>query len=74
MLRTILEILPLLGPTEHISSMWPVLLREFLQYLPRQDPQLQNEDGKIDQARGLDLMPCMEVSGCSGTSSVFCVG
>ncbi|TKY52157.1 MON protein [Spatholobus suberectus] len=50
-LRTILEILPLLRPTEHISSMWPVLLREFLQYLPRQDSHLQNEDGKIDQAR-----------------------
>lgn len=50
-LRTILEILPLLGPTEHISSMWPVLLREFLQYLPRQDTHFKNEDGKIDQAR-----------------------
>ncbi|KAK7391922.1 hypothetical protein VNO78_20346 [Psophocarpus tetragonolobus] len=50
-LRTILEILPLLRPMEHISSMWPVLLREFLQYLPRQDSHLQNEDGKIDQAR-----------------------
>ncbi|XP_004495778.1 uncharacterized protein [Cicer arietinum] len=50
-LRTILEMLPLLGPTEATSSMWPVLLREFLQYLPRQDTHLQNEDGKIDQAR-----------------------
>ncbi|XP_061349388.1 uncharacterized protein LOC133294681 isoform X2 [Gastrolobium bilobum] len=50
-LRTILEILPLLGPTDNISSMWLVLLREFLQYLPRQDSHLQNEDGKIDQAR-----------------------
>ncbi|KAH1229745.1 Protein MON2 [Glycine max] len=43
-LRTILEILPLLRPTEHISSTWPVLLREFLKYLPRQDSHLQNED------------------------------
>ncbi|GAU21414.1 hypothetical protein TSUD_32450 [Trifolium subterraneum] len=50
-LRTILEIVPLLGPTEHISSMWPVLLREFLQYLPKPDTHVQNEDGKIDQAR-----------------------
>ncbi|XP_020208627.1 protein MON2 homolog isoform X1 [Cajanus cajan] len=50
-LRTVLEILPMLRPTEHISSMWPVLLREFLQYLPRQDSHLQNEEGKIDQAR-----------------------
>lgn len=64
MLRTILEILPLLRPTEHISSMWPVLLREFLQYLPRQDSYLQNEDGKIDQARVYDLILVMEVSGC----------
>jgi len=63
-LRTILEILPLLGPTEHISSMWPVLLREFLQYLPRQDTHFKNEDGKIDQARGLDLIPGMKISGC----------
>ncbi|RYQ90745.1 hypothetical protein Ahy_B09g096751 isoform H [Arachis hypogaea] len=50
-LRTILEILPLLRPTEHISSMWLVLLREFLQYLPRPDSHMQNEDGKIDQSR-----------------------
>ncbi|KAK7356012.1 hypothetical protein VNO80_15278 [Phaseolus coccineus] len=50
-LRTILEILPLLRPTKHICSMWSVLLREFLQYLPRQDSHLHSEDGKIDQAR-----------------------
>ncbi|XP_027363554.1 protein MON2 homolog isoform X2 [Abrus precatorius] len=50
-LRTVLEILPLLHPAKHISSMWPVLLRELLQYLPRQNSHLQNEDGKIDQAR-----------------------
>ncbi|XP_019439975.1 PREDICTED: protein MON2 homolog [Lupinus angustifolius] len=50
-LRTVLEILPLLRPAEHISSMWLVLLREFLKYLPRQDSYLQNEDGKIDQTR-----------------------
>jgi hypothetical protein len=62
-LRTILEIVPLLGPTEHISSMWPVLLREFLQYLPRQDTHVQIEDGKIDQARGSDLIPDIKISG-----------
>ncbi|KOM55061.1 hypothetical protein LR48_Vigan10g095300 [Vigna angularis] len=54
-LRTILEILPLLRPTEHICSMWSVLLREFLQYLPRQDSHLHNEDGKIDQARDYQI-------------------
>ncbi|KAE9589615.1 putative mon2, dimerization and cyclophilin-binding domain, guanine nucleotide exchange factor [Lupinus albus] len=56
-LRTVLEILPLLSPAEHISSMWHVLLREFLKYLPRQDSHLQNEDGKIDQARGSNFIP-----------------
>ncbi|CAJ1976202.1 unnamed protein product [Sphenostylis stenocarpa] len=60
-LRTILEILPLLRPAEHISSMWSVLLREFLRYLPRQDSHLQNEDRKIDQPRGSDLILVMEV-------------
>ncbi|XP_057428079.1 uncharacterized protein LOC130721323 isoform X3 [Lotus japonicus] len=60
-LRTILEIIPLLRPTEHISSMWPVFLQEFLQYLPRQDSHVQNEDGKIDQARGSDLIPDSQV-------------
>jgi hypothetical protein len=43
--------------------MWPVLLREFLQYLPRQDTHVQIEDGKIDQARGSDLIPDMKISG-----------
>ncbi|KAL6005243.1 hypothetical protein ACLOJK_005805 [Asimina triloba] len=32
--RAILEILPLLHPTEQISSMWPHFLRELLRYLP----------------------------------------
>ncbi|XP_027363555.1 protein MON2 homolog isoform X3 [Abrus precatorius] len=54
-LRTVLEILPLLHPAKHISSMWPVLLRELLQYLPRQNSHLQNEDGKIDQARDSEV-------------------
>ncbi|XP_020540275.1 protein MON2 homolog isoform X1 [Jatropha curcas] len=46
-LRTILEILPLLQPAEHISSMWLVLLRELLQYLPRSDSSLTNEDVEV---------------------------
>ncbi|KAI4350035.1 hypothetical protein L6164_010563 [Bauhinia variegata] len=50
-LRTILEILPLLRPTEHISSMWLILIREILQYLPRQDSLLQSEDNRIDQEK-----------------------
>ncbi|KAH9688318.1 ARM repeat superfamily protein [Citrus sinensis] len=43
-LRTILEILPLLSPTEQLSSMWLVLLREILQYLPRSDSPLQKKE------------------------------
>ncbi|WOL08916.1 hypothetical protein Cni_G17669 [Canna indica] len=31
--RTILEILPLLRPTEHLSSMWPQFIKELLCYL-----------------------------------------
>eukprot|EP00257_Ricinus_communis_P013104 XP_015570469.1 protein MON2 homolog isoform X2 [Ricinus communis] len=48
-LRTVLEILPLLRPTERISSMWLVLHRELLQYLPRSDS-LRNEDDEVKQA------------------------
>ncbi|KDO53314.1 hypothetical protein CISIN_1g0003291mg, partial [Citrus sinensis] len=43
-LRTILEILPLLSPTEQLCSMWLVLLREILQYLPRSDSPLQKKE------------------------------
>ncbi|XP_008450757.2 uncharacterized protein LOC103492245 isoform X2 [Cucumis melo] len=44
-LRTILEILPLLRPTNAISSMWLILLREFLQYLPRSEsPSIHEND------------------------------
>ncbi|XP_019097537.1 PREDICTED: protein MON2 homolog isoform X7 [Camelina sativa] len=44
-LRHVLEILPSLGPPEHLSSMWLILLREFLHYLPRVDSVLPNEEG-----------------------------
>ena len=65
-LRTILEVLPLLRPTEHISSMWLILLPEFLQYLPKQDSHLKSEDDKIEQARSYtsDHASGIEVSGC----------
>ncbi|XP_065852074.1 uncharacterized protein [Euphorbia lathyris] len=49
-LRTVLEILPLFHPTGHISSMWLVLLRELLQYLPRSDSSVQNEDDEVKLA------------------------
>ncbi|AED93753.1 ARM repeat superfamily protein [Arabidopsis thaliana] len=44
-LRHVLEILPSLGPPEHLSSMWLILLREFLHYLPRVDSVLPNDEG-----------------------------
>ncbi|CAH8299817.1 unnamed protein product [Eruca vesicaria subsp. sativa] len=49
-LRHVLEILPSLGPPEHLSSMWLILLREFLHYLPRVDSALPNEEGETEQS------------------------
>ncbi|KAJ6757310.1 NUMOD3 MOTIF FAMILY PROTEIN EXPRESSED [Salix koriyanagi] len=56
-LRTILEILPLLRPTEYISSMWPILLRELLQYLPKSFSSLQKEEDDARQASITDKSP-----------------
>ncbi|CAK7340899.1 unnamed protein product [Dovyalis caffra] len=56
-LRTVLEILPLLCPTESISSMWPILLRELLQYLPKSDSSLQKEEDDARQASFTDNSP-----------------
>lgn len=42
--RTVLEILPLLHPAEHLSSMWSLFLGEILQYLPISDSSLENVD------------------------------
>ncbi|KAL0658495.1 hypothetical protein Bca4012_079080 [Brassica carinata] len=49
-LRHALEILPSLGPPDHLSSMWLILLREFLDYLPRVASALPNEEGEIKQS------------------------
>ncbi|CAH2044565.1 unnamed protein product, partial [Thlaspi arvense] len=49
-LRHVLEILPSLGPPEHLSSMWLILLREFLNYLPRVESALPNEEGENEQS------------------------
>ncbi|GMI84989.1 hypothetical protein like AT5G27970 [Hibiscus trionum] len=43
-LRTVLEVLPMLCPAEHLSSMWLILQRELLQYLPGPDSSSQNEE------------------------------
>lgn len=56
-LRTILEILPLLRPTDCISSMWPILLRELLQYLPKSYSSLQKEEADARQASITDKSP-----------------
>uniref|UniRef100_A0A5B7BVG9 Protein MON2 homolog n=1 Tax=Davidia involucrata TaxID=16924 RepID=A0A5B7BVG9_DAVIN len=48
--RTVLEILPLLRPAEHLSSMWFFLLQELLQYLPRADSPLHSEEDEPEQA------------------------
>ncbi|KAI9098922.1 hypothetical protein K1719_024689 [Acacia pycnantha] len=70
-LRTILEIIPLLRPTEHISSMWLILLREFLQYLPGEDSRLQSEDDKSDHARSSNIVPdSQKYKAPNGTTSV----
>lgn len=44
MQRTVLEILPQLSPPKHLSPMWFLFLQNFLQYLPRSEPLL--DDGE----------------------------
>ncbi|CAH9087132.1 unnamed protein product [Cuscuta europaea] len=44
--RTILEILPILCPANHLATMWPLLLGKLMQYLPGCDSSLEKiEDG-----------------------------
>ncbi|XP_058213354.1 uncharacterized protein LOC131325232 isoform X4 [Rhododendron vialii] len=47
--RTVLEILPLLHPAEHLSSMWSLFLGEILQYLPISDSSLQSAEDKPEK-------------------------
>ncbi|XP_058086558.1 uncharacterized protein LOC131233785 [Magnolia sinica] len=54
--RTMLEILPLLRPTEHISSMWSHLLRELLHYLPGSETIL-DEQEDMEQSSGINHKP-----------------
>ncbi|XP_021817433.1 protein MON2 homolog isoform X3 [Prunus avium] len=56
-LRTVLEILPMLRPTEHISSVWLNLIRDFLQYLPRLCSAVQNEEDDAEEASTSDQVP-----------------
>ncbi|KAF6142246.1 hypothetical protein GIB67_012095 [Kingdonia uniflora] len=52
--RTMLEILPLLHPTEHLVSMWSYLLRELLHYLPGSEIPLQNTVVETEKVGGTD--------------------
>ncbi|KAL5566940.1 hypothetical protein UlMin_030104 [Ulmus minor] len=56
-LRTVLEIIPLLRPIEHLSSMWLILLRDILQYLPKLNSPLQDEEDKAGQPSRVDHNP-----------------
>lgn len=56
-LRTVLEILPLLRPTEQISSMWLILLREFLLYLPQSNPPLESKEDESEHASTNEYIP-----------------
>ncbi|KAF5740546.1 protein MON2 isoform X1 [Tripterygium wilfordii] len=55
-LRSVLEVLPLLCPTEQMSSMWLILLRQLLQYLPRPDLPLQNGENVSEQSSTTDTI------------------
>lgn len=47
----------MLCPTEHISSMWLILLQDFLQYLPRLNSAVQSEEDDAEEASTSDRVP-----------------
>ena len=59
-LCTVLEVLPMLCPAEHLSSMWLILLQELLQYLPGPDSPPQSEEEEAGQACTSDHIPGIE--------------
>ncbi|XVE62867.1 hypothetical protein DITRI_Ditri06bG0154300 [Diplodiscus trichospermus] len=56
-LRTVLEVLPMLCPAEHLTSMWLIFLRKLLQYLPGPDSPQQSEEEEAGQASTSDHIP-----------------
>ncbi|KAI3894720.1 hypothetical protein MKX03_033369 [Papaver bracteatum] len=46
--RTMLEVLPQLRPSDHLSSMWSHLLRELLRHLPGSDVLLADQENKAE--------------------------
>ncbi|XP_039022425.1 protein MON2 homolog isoform X2 [Hibiscus syriacus] len=55
LLRTALEVLPMLRPAKNLSSMWLILLRELLQYLPGLDSPPHGEEEEAVEVSTSDL-------------------
>ncbi|CAH8359815.1 unnamed protein product [Eruca vesicaria subsp. sativa] len=70
-LRHVLEILPSLGPPEHLSSMWLILLRDFLHYLPRVTSALPNEEGSEVSEHKADVLSHETIPTTRITSNMF---
>ncbi|CAN7025288.1 unnamed protein product [Brassica rapa subsp. trilocularis] len=70
-LRHVLEILPSLGPPDHLSSLWLILLREFLDYLPRIDSALPNEEGSEVSEHKADVLSDKTIPTTRITSNMF---
>lgn len=52
----------MLRPTEHISSVWLNLIRDFLQYLPRLCSAVQNEEDDAEEASTSDQVPGIKLA------------
>ncbi|XP_043691175.1 protein MON2 homolog isoform X2 [Telopea speciosissima] len=75
--RTMLEILPQLCPTEHLSSMWNLLLRELLHYLPGSEASLEEKEAEMEQAsssknhnQGVKVAPQLDVDSVANKQNV----
>ncbi|XP_042513144.1 protein MON2 homolog isoform X2 [Macadamia integrifolia] len=76
--RTMLEILPQLCPTEHLSSMWTLLLRELLLYLPGSEASLEEKEAETEQAscsrnhnqEGVKVAPQLDVGSVANKQNV----
>ncbi|CAN1245366.1 Protein MON2 homolog [Linum grandiflorum] len=78
-MRTVLEVLPLLRPSEQISGQWLILLREIFKYLPRSDPlpdedNLAKRNSETPNGAGSGLPKQLEPSSQSSGSAVTAVG
>lgn len=67
--RTMLETLPLLCPSEHLSSMWSLFLQSILKYLPRAPAATKcREDAKQAGETGVSLAEKESPNGVASTS------